>query len=246
MSIKYKGQTMSGPPGKDATINGENAVEIVAGENVSIDQQDGTLTISATGGGASGDTTLPVKAPIGCIVWWSGTADNIPTGWHICDGTSGTIDLRDKFILAAGTGHSVGETGGSEEVTLTVAQMPKHNHYIYGRNNTTGFGINVAASANAYGDFVENKYTLDTGDSQPHPNMPPYYTLCAIQKISADETDYPEYEAGTGVTFTTTDSGTVKIGVDCPIVPITSAAYEALTETEKNANVAYLIVDVDE
>lgn len=41
----------AGADGKDATINGENAIEIKAGDNVSIDQQDGTLTISATGGG---------------------------------------------------------------------------------------------------------------------------------------------------------------------------------------------------
>ncbi len=49
MSIKYKGQTISGPPGKDATINGENALTIQAGENVSITQEGGVMTIGADG-----------------------------------------------------------------------------------------------------------------------------------------------------------------------------------------------------
>ena len=44
-----------GSPGKDAAINGKNTLEIVAGENVSIEQEGGTLTISATSGGSSGD-----------------------------------------------------------------------------------------------------------------------------------------------------------------------------------------------
>lgn len=77
---------------------------------------------------SGGSDSYLVKAPIGTIVIWSGTADNIPTGWQLCDGTNGTPDLRDKFVLGAGTTHNVGETGGNEEVTLTVEQMPKHNH----------------------------------------------------------------------------------------------------------------------
>ena len=79
------------------------------------------------GGGASAG-----GVPVGTIVIWSGTADNIPAGWQLCDGTNGTPDLRDKFVLGAGAAHEVGETGGSEEVTLTVAQMPSHAHVVSG------------------------------------------------------------------------------------------------------------------
>lgn len=145
--------------------------------------------VAASGGSDdSSVTVLPVKAPVGAIVWWSGAIDTIPVGWHICDGTNGTIDLQDKFILAAGAAHEVGETGGSEEVTLTVEQMPTHNHAIkiyqvageYDYKPTgKGKGLEYS-SADAIGN---------TGSSQPHPNMPPYYTLYAIQKIAPDETD---------------------------------------------------------
>lgn len=41
-----------GEPGKDATINGENVLNIVEGKNIKIQQDGGTLTISAAGGGS--------------------------------------------------------------------------------------------------------------------------------------------------------------------------------------------------
>ena len=39
---------------------------------------------------------------IGSIVMWNGPLSSIPDGWHICDGTNGTPDLRDRFIQGAG------------------------------------------------------------------------------------------------------------------------------------------------
>lgn len=191
---------------------------------------------------------IPIKAPIGCIVWWSGTADNVPTGWHICDGTNGTIDLRDKFILAAGPNHAVGETGGAEEVTLTVEQMPSHNHSenfvtttISSNKITANPPYAIApqsADGKALPTWTWNGFPYDSysqhvgksGSSQPHSNMPPYYTLCAIQKISADETDGPTF-------FTTDDTLTITddnvLGVAVPNKPITKEEYDALTEEEK-------------
>lgn len=72
----------------------------------------------------------------GVIVMWSGSADNIPEGWALCDGTNGTPDLRDRFIVGAGREYAVGATGGAKEVTLTTAQMPKHSHT--GSTNSAG------------------------------------------------------------------------------------------------------------
>lgn len=66
----------------------------------------------------------------GIIVMWSGAIDKIPTGWLLCDGTNGTPDLRNRFIVGAGTDYSVGNTGGSADVKLTTAQMPSHTHTI--------------------------------------------------------------------------------------------------------------------
>lgn len=56
--------------------------------------------------------------PIGGIIMWSNLAGAVPTGWHLCDGTGGTPDLRDKFVIAAGTAHVAGDTGGNANATV--------------------------------------------------------------------------------------------------------------------------------
>jgi len=66
--------------------------------------------------------------PSGIIVMWSGSISNIPKGWVLCNGQNGTPDLRDKFIVGAGREYTIGDTGGAKEVTLTVSQLPSHNH----------------------------------------------------------------------------------------------------------------------
>ncbi len=66
--------------------------------------------------------------PTGAILMWSGSIASIPTGWALCDGGNGTIDLRDRFIVAAGSAYSPGNVGGVNTVTLTASQIPAHNH----------------------------------------------------------------------------------------------------------------------
>ncbi|CAF3800092.1 unnamed protein product [Adineta steineri] len=81
---------------------------------------------------------LPL-VPSGVILLWSGTIATVPQDWAICDGTQGTPDLRDRFILGSGSNaqYSPTQTGGSSsqtatitvgDTTLTTAQMPSHSH----------------------------------------------------------------------------------------------------------------------
>lgn len=84
--------------------------------------------------------------PTGVICMWGGLIANIPAGWSLCDGTAGTPDLRDRFILATGL-DDMGAGGGSSHVVtssasgahthgsgatqgtaLTEAQLPSHGH----------------------------------------------------------------------------------------------------------------------
>jgi microcystin-dependent protein len=81
-----------------------------------------------------GSTTLHVHSggsstiPAGSIAIWSGTIATIPTGWALCDGTSGTPDMTNRFVVGAANGVNGGGTGGASTITLVVANLPTHTH----------------------------------------------------------------------------------------------------------------------
>jgi microcystin-dependent protein len=68
--------------------------------------------------------------PRGSIIMWSGAINMIPSGWVLCDGTNGTPDLRDRFIVGAGRNYHVSDTGGTDSVVLSKDMMPAHDHLI--------------------------------------------------------------------------------------------------------------------
>lgn len=131
-------------------------------------------TVEVPGGGS--DSGIPS----GGIIIWSGAADAIPNDWVLCDGENGTPDLRDKFVLGAGTSHPVDSNGGSEKVTLTVDQMPAHSHFIMNNNVMFSRGTNGTAS---FLSGTGKAQSTAAGESLPHDNMPPYYALCYIMKL---------------------------------------------------------------
>lgn len=71
---------------------------------------------------------------IGEVRMYHGAAANIASvwgpGWQLADGTNGTANLSDKFVIAAGPSHALNSTGGSSTVTLTTDQLPAHSHTI--------------------------------------------------------------------------------------------------------------------
>lgn len=123
--------------------------------------------------------------PSGLIAMWSGAADNIPSGWALCNGSNGTPDLRDRFIVGAGSSYSVGNTGGSESVTLNWSMVPAHQHWIkynvvhVNPSASSGTGV-IAVNIGDSGRPISNDY--DGGGGGPHENRPPYYALCFIMK----------------------------------------------------------------
>lgn len=122
--------------------------------------------------------------PIGGIILWSGSQDNIPENWQLCDGTNGTPDLRDRFVLGAGATYNVGDTGGEAAHTLTTLEIPAHNHalelnYMYVQDGTTSSGVYSTS-----GSYSDTKTTQNAGGGTAHNNMPPYYALCYIMKVS--------------------------------------------------------------
>lgn len=81
---------------------------------------------------------LNSPVPSGIIAMWSGAIGSIPSGWFLCNGSNGTPDLRDRFIVGAGTTYSVGATGGANSVTLTESQLPAHTHDITATTASAG------------------------------------------------------------------------------------------------------------
>jgi hypothetical protein len=75
-----------------------------------------------SGGHRHDSAEVAGTVPIGCIVLWSGSAGAIPDGWALCDGTSGTPNLLDKFVVAAGATYAIGDTGGAATVDI------RHSH----------------------------------------------------------------------------------------------------------------------
>lgn len=76
--------------------------------------------------------------PSGIITMWSGSSDAIPNGWHLCDGTNNTPDLRDKFIIGAGSEYQSGNVGGDKTKTLSTNNLPSHSHSFSGSANSNG------------------------------------------------------------------------------------------------------------
>ena len=116
--------------------------------------------------------------PSGIIVAWSGNESNIPSGWVLCNGQNNTPDLRGRFILGVSDSHTVNSTGGEETHTLSVNEMPRHNHTITA--GQTRQGVVGIEYVQVNGSSVYN--STYSGGNQPHNNMPPYYTLCYIMK----------------------------------------------------------------
>ncbi len=110
------------------------ALDLTATNNVSVGS-------SVTAGSFYGDGSnlTGIEAFVkGMIILWYGDTSNIPNGFALCDGTNDTPDLRDKFVVGAGSGYTPGDTGGSADATLV-----SHSHTT---NSTIEEGSSTAKS----------------------------------------------------------------------------------------------------
>lgn len=152
---------------------------------------NGNLTVTGTSVGA---------IPTGGIIMWTGVS--LPSGWYLCDGTNGTPDLRDKFIVGAGSTYSVGNTGGSKDAIVVshthAITDPAHRHLTgvgaeaglnnkYGDNGSQGTGWRISNAGGTGLDSYTNSVTTgitvnSAGASGTNANLPPYYALAFIMK----------------------------------------------------------------
>jgi microcystin-dependent protein len=141
-----------------------------------------------------------------------------PAGWMFCEGqllpisenetlfqligttyggdgqsTFALPDLRGRIPLHQGNGFILAETGGAEEITLTVSQIPAHTHPLLATTSTatlTDAGGNVPAQTQTFDLYQSTPGNINmaaqsisaVGGSQPHTNFQPY--LCVDFIIS--------------------------------------------------------------
>lgn len=159
--------------------------------------------------------TIPATAPAlpsGTIVLWSGAIGSIPSGYLLCNGSNGTPDLRDRFVVGAGNTYSVAQTGGSADAIVvshthtatstSVVTDPGHDHISgdptdyfgpYGSASLGGSFTMKAGTGTSSSSSLTNTETTgitvattttnaSAGTSGTNANLPPYYALCYIMK----------------------------------------------------------------
>ena len=159
--------------------------------------------ISGNGSGLSGIESFVT----GMIILWYGNTGNIPTGFVLCDGNNSTPDLRDRFVVGAGSAYSPNNTGGSSSITLAESQLPSHNHSATSTVTDPGHShtwdrqdvsINngyrpwpannndcsrTTANTGSQTTGITVSTTIgNTGSGSAIENRPPYYALCYIMK----------------------------------------------------------------
>lgn len=110
--------------------------------------------------------------PKGIICLWYGSVASIPPGWHLCDGTAGTPDLRDRFIAGAGTTWDPHDTGGASTHTHTGTTDGHAHLLLTDATIATGTGFNRST------DTKTDTFTTDAAN-----HLPPYYALAYIMRI---------------------------------------------------------------
>ena len=164
--------------------SGNNPIRVDAG--IKYNPSTNRLTAGSYAGDGSALTGIEAFVT-GMIILWSGAADAIPSGFVLCDGNNSTPNLSGRFVVgydASNSDYDVNDTGGAENVTLTIAQIPNHKHTTSfdGHKFFPGDG-STSVSYGGAGGYPATVFSMDnTGGGQSHENRPPYYALCYIMK----------------------------------------------------------------
>ena len=117
--------------------------------------------------------------PSGAIILWSGASNAIPSGYALCDGNNNTPDLRNRFIVGAGSGYTVDQTGGSADATLV-----EHTHnllYNHGSFGGSSGAVTPRSGNTPVTPGISGRVSTE-GSSATNANLPPYYALAYIMK----------------------------------------------------------------
>jgi hypothetical protein len=166
----------------------------ITGANLSV---SGTTTLTGvatapTAANGTNNTQIATTAfviyngvPSGCIMLWSGSIASIPSGWYLCNGTNGTPNLMDRFVVGAGSTYPVGAAAGSADAIVV-----SHSHTA----SSGGQSVNHSHSGTTSGMNRNN----------PHNHaVPVYISTVDPQQIAAQGVNTQFFEYGSYATGST-------------------------------------------
>ena len=172
------------------TVLSGNATAVTAANGTSTTQIATTAFVA---------NSLVNGIPSGVITLWSGSIAGIPAGWALCNGASGTPDLRNRFIVGAGSTYAVNAVGGSANAIVvdhthsatSVVSDPGHAHSYTAPSGTDSSGIGgsvvdttvAATTGTAVTGITVATTVASAGVSGINANLPPYYALAYIMKL---------------------------------------------------------------
>lgn len=190
--------------------------EVVVGTETAYDsftmKKDVTIRVYKTGESVPRSSLVVTRysksmdvssVPSGSIIPWYGNLADIPDGYAVCDGANGTPDLRNRFIVGAGSYYGLNDIGGANTVNISNANLPSDGlnafgyscvgHYCsWGQGN---FGVREGEyiardsldGSNGWQDYYYftafSSLLSNNWKGEPLENRPPYFALYYIMKV---------------------------------------------------------------
>ena len=210
--LSVNGDTLT--TGTAYLLDTNHSIRAISGSGVAISTYavtDGIILKQSTGNVGIG-TTSPsqklevngtVKAttftgngtiPIGGIIMWSGTTSDIPAGWALCNGVASNgltpPDLRDRFIVGAGSAYSPKATGGASTHSLAATNLPTfsipYKDIFYSESGGTVAVTSNKGSGDSDSDnsgWELPRTATYTGSATAIDHRPLYMALCYIMRV---------------------------------------------------------------
>lgn len=150
--------------------------------------------------------------PSGVILLWSGSVASIPTGWLLCNGSNGTPDLRNNFVVGAGSTYAVGASAGSADAIVvshthtatSSGSQSAHQHFVVNNveagNEGSLSASNTIARRGSYGgdynyDFASTASAANIGLTNSQTPSISVSTTVASAGSSGTNANLPPYYA---------------------------------------------------
>jgi hypothetical protein len=192
------------------TLTSSGTLAVTGG--VTLDGSAGTSGQILLSAGSSNTPTWGNIFVAGMIMMWSGTIATIPSGWYLCNGSNGTPDLRNRFIVGAHsdtagvayttiTGSNTQSGGTKDSIVVShthTATVTDPTHFHTSTDALDGYnlggysrGYDVMSETTGYATSNVKTANAATGitvanstegSSGTNQNLPPYYALAFIMK----------------------------------------------------------------